>query len=126
MFNFQIVTATSVIATMLSSSMAQYSGTSNATSAPTPRTVSFLSGNDWVVGHLYLPENYEHTHRYPAVAVSGPFSSVKEMMGGIYAGELARHGVMAVAIDYRNMAKVAAHSDNSKIPCPRLRISRLP
>jgi uncharacterized protein len=66
------------------------------------RTVSFLSGDGYVVGHLYLPEGYDPARRYPAVAVGGSFSSVKEQMGGLYAGELARRGVMALAIDYRN------------------------
>jgi fermentation-respiration switch protein FrsA (DUF1100 family) len=83
--------------------MAQYAGTLNAArNESTPKTVSFPSGTDSVVGHLYLPKNYDPTHRYPAVAVAGSFTSVKEMMGGTYAGELARNGVMAVSIDYRN------------------------
>jgi len=67
-----------------------------------PATVSFPSGNGSVVGHLYLPENYNSSKRYPAVAVAGSFSSVKEMMAGIYAGEMSRRGVMALSIDYRN------------------------
>lgn len=67
-----------------------------------PLTVSFPSGDSHVVGHLYLPEGYDPSHRYPAVAVGGSFSSVKEQMGGIYAGEMARRGIIALAIDYRN------------------------
>ncbi|WP_443217143.1 alpha/beta hydrolase, partial [Rhizobium sp. RSm-3] len=68
----------------------------------TPLTVSFASGDSYVVAHLYLPEGHDPAKRYPAVAVGGSFTSVKEQMGGIYGGEMARRGVMALAIDYRN------------------------
>ncbi len=78
------------------------SQTLNAPTGPAPQTVSFPSGDGYVVGHLYLPENYDSAKRYPAVAVGGSFTSVKEQMGGIYAGEMARRGVMALALDYRN------------------------
>lgn len=67
-----------------------------------PQTVRFPSGDGTVVGHLYLPERYDPFRRYPAVAVAGSFSSVKEQMSGIYAGEMSRRGIIAVAIDYRN------------------------
>ncbi|OAP39233.1 twin-arginine translocation pathway signal protein [Sinorhizobium americanum] len=67
-----------------------------------PLTVSFPSGDSYVVAHLYLPEGHDPAKRYPAVAVGGSFTSVKEQMGGIYAGEMARRGVMAMAVDYRN------------------------
>ncbi|EXK26638.1 hypothetical protein FOXG_22903 [Fusarium oxysporum f. sp. lycopersici 4287] len=68
----------------------------------TPKTVSFACGGDHIAGHLYLPENYDPNQRYPAVAVGGSMASVKEMMAGTYAGELARRGVISLAIDYRN------------------------
>ncbi|KAF4979504.1 hypothetical protein FDECE_18042 [Fusarium decemcellulare] len=68
----------------------------------TPKKVSFPSGGDYIAGHLYLPETYNPNERYPAVAVGGSMSSVKEMMAGTYAGELARRGVISLAIDYRN------------------------
>jgi len=78
------------------------SRTLSASDGPTPLTVSFPSGDGTVVGHLYLPEGHDPYRRYPAVAVGGSFASVKEQMGGIYAGEMARRGVMALAVDYRN------------------------
>ena len=70
--------------------------------APAPQIVSFPSSDGTVVGHLHLPHGHDPSRRYPAVAVSGSFSSVKEQMGDLYATELARRGVMALAIDYRN------------------------
>lgn len=67
-----------------------------------PKKVSFAIGSESIVGHLYLPNDYDSTRRYPAIAVAGSFTSVKEQMSGTYAGELARRGIISVAIDYRN------------------------
>jgi len=74
-----------------------------------PRTVSFPSGNGSVVGHLYLPPTYDPATRYPAVVVGGSLSSVKEMMGGNYAEALAGHGILGLAIDYRNYGESSGH-----------------
>ncbi|RVT74344.1 alpha/beta hydrolase [Agrobacterium sp. CNPSo 2736] len=71
-------------------------------SQPKSQKVSFPSGDGVVVANLYLPEGHDPSKRYPAVAVAGSLSSVKEQMGGNYAGELARRGIIALAIDYRN------------------------
>ncbi|KAF5674424.1 dienelactone hydrolase domain-containing protein [Fusarium denticulatum] len=68
----------------------------------TPKTVSFPCGGDHIAGHLYLPENLDPNQRYPAVVVGGSMASVKEMMAGTYAAELARRGVIGLAVDYRN------------------------
>jgi fermentation-respiration switch protein FrsA (DUF1100 family) len=68
----------------------------------TPQTVSFPSGDGAVVGLLYLPQDHDPAKRCPAVVVGGSFASVKEQMGGIYAAELAKRGIIALAIDYRN------------------------
>lgn len=67
-----------------------------------PQLVSFPGGEGYLAGHLYLPEEYEPSKRYPAVAIGGSFASVKEQMGAIYGQELASRGVMALAVDYRN------------------------
>lgn len=67
-----------------------------------PETVEFPSGGGTVVGHLYLPKNYDSSRKYLAVAIGGSFSSVKEQMSGIYAGEMARRDIIGLAIDYRN------------------------
>nr|NLR88788.1 alpha/beta hydrolase [Rhizobium sp. P28RR-XV] len=87
---------------MLSPIGVAMSQTLNAPNGAKPLTVSFSSGDGYVVGQLYLPEGYDYTKRYPAVAIGGSFNSVKEQMGGIYGAEMARRGIMALAIDYRN------------------------
>lgn len=70
-----------------------------------PLKVSFESGNGSVVAHLHLPSRYDPTWRYPAVAIGGSMSSVKEQMADTYAGELAQRGIIALAIDYRNFGE---------------------
>jgi len=70
-----------------------------------PQTVTFPSGDSSVVGLLYLPEIYKPNNSYPAVAVAGSFGSTKEMMSGTYAAELAKRGIIAGAIDYRNFGQ---------------------
>jgi len=75
--------------------------TLQAPDGPAPQKIGFPSGDGYVVGHLYLPEGHDPERRYPAVVVGGSFTSVKEQMGGIYAAEMARRGVIALAIDYR-------------------------
>lgn len=67
-----------------------------------PKTITIPYQGEHIAGHLYLPENYDPTRRYPAVAVGGALSTVKEMMAGTYAGALSRRGVIGLALDYRN------------------------
>lgn len=76
-----------------------------ATDKLAPKTVSFHSGDGFVVGHLYTPASYDSTSRYPGVIIGGSLTSVKEMMGDTYARELALRGIIAMAIDYRNYGK---------------------
>ncbi|HEY1604476.1 MAG TPA: alpha/beta hydrolase [Allosphingosinicella sp.] len=58
-----------------------------------------------IVGHLYRPPDYRPGQRYAALAIAGSLTSVKEQMGGIYASQMARRGIMGLAIDYRNFGE---------------------
>jgi fermentation-respiration switch protein FrsA (DUF1100 family) len=73
-----------------------------ASIATPPQKVRFAAGDSFVVGNLYLPPGYRQDTRYPAVVVGGSLTSVKEMMAGTYAAEMANRGIMALAIDYRH------------------------
>jgi fermentation-respiration switch protein FrsA (DUF1100 family) len=68
----------------------------------TPKKVSFASGSEHVVAHLYLPEDYSPSKRYPALVLGGPLSTVKEQVSGNYASQMARRGFIALAVDFRN------------------------
>ncbi|MBM2578129.1 alpha/beta hydrolase [Jannaschia sp. Os4] len=61
-------------------------------------TVRLKAGDREVVGNLYRPKGAGG--EVPAAVVAGSLTSVKEMMGGIYARALAERGVAALAIDY--------------------------
>ena len=70
--------------------------------AANKQRVTFESQGKTLVGHLYLPTGYDATKQYPAAVVGGSLTSVKEMMAGRYAKELAARGMIALAIDYMN------------------------
>jgi uncharacterized protein len=61
--------------------------------------VRFRSDGLELVGDLYLAADGEPP--YPAVALTGPFSSVKEQVTGTYASQFARRGFAALAFDHR-------------------------
>ncbi|MBR1417807.1 MAG: alpha/beta hydrolase [Synergistaceae bacterium] len=52
-----------------------------------------------LVGHLYLPKDFNASKKYAAIAVSGPFGAVKEQSSGLYAQEMAKAGYVAIAFD---------------------------
>lgn len=52
-----------------------------------------------LAGHLYLPQNFDASKKYAAIAVCGPFGAVKEQASGLYAQEMARRGFVTMAFD---------------------------
>ncbi|MFM7331205.1 MAG: alpha/beta hydrolase [Brachymonas sp.] len=64
--------------------------------------VSFTSGGETLVGHLYLPKEASGANKMPAAVVTGAWMTIKEQMSGRYAQELAERGVIALAFDFRN------------------------
>ncbi|MDE0472431.1 MAG: alpha/beta hydrolase, partial [Ekhidna sp.] len=51
----------------------------------TVEKVTFESEGLMLTGNLYYPKNYEPEKAYPAVVVSGSWTTVKEQMAGLYA-----------------------------------------
>ena len=51
-----------------------------------------------LVGDLYTPKN-KPAEKLPAIAVSGPFGSVKEQSSGLYAQTMAERGFITLAFD---------------------------
>ncbi|WP_437822786.1 alpha/beta hydrolase [Tenacibaculum mesophilum] len=66
------------------------------------KKVTFKSDGLNLVGHLYYPANYREGNTYPAVVVSGSWTTVKEQMAGLYAQKLAEKGLITLAFDFRN------------------------
>lgn len=64
--------------------------------------VTFKSEGLKLVGNLYYPANYEKGKSYPAIVVSGSWTTVKEQMAGLYAERFANEGFITLAFDFRN------------------------
>ncbi|MBC6427256.1 MAG: alpha/beta hydrolase [Ekhidna sp.] len=71
----------------------------------TVEKVTFKSEGLELAGNLYYPENYKSGKTYPAVIVSGSWTTVKEQMAGLYAKKLAAQGFITLAFDFRNFGE---------------------
>lgn len=74
---------------------------------PIRRDVSFPSDGSELVGHLYLPADYDERRRLPGVVVTGAWTTVKEQMPAIYAAEMAARGFAALTFDFRGWGRSA-------------------
>jgi len=64
--------------------------------------VSFDSDGIQLVGELRVPDGAE---RSPAVALTGPFTGVKEQVVGAYAARLTAAGLVTLAFDHRGFGE---------------------
>ena len=69
------------------------------------KKVNFTSEGANLVGDLFLPPNYDAAKTYPAIVVSGSWTTVKEQMAGLYAKRLADAGFITLAFDFRNFGE---------------------
>ncbi|WP_426501965.1 alpha/beta hydrolase [Dactylosporangium sp. McL0621] len=60
--------------------------------------IAFVTDGIELAGHLRRPEG---ARRRPALAVTGPFTGVKEQVAGAYAQRLAEAGFVTLAFDHR-------------------------
>ena len=67
--------------------------------------VKFKSEGAELVGNLYFPKNYDANIKYPAIVVSGSWTTVKEQMAGLYANNIAENGFITLAFDFRNFGE---------------------
>lgn len=69
------------------------------------KKVNFNSEGAKLVGNLYYPTNYKEGTTYPAIIVSGSWTTVKEQMAGLYAQHFAEKGFITLAFDFRNFGE---------------------
>lgn len=69
------------------------------------KKINFSSEGAELVGNLYYPKNYDPAEAYPAIIVSGSWTTVKEQMAGLYAEKLAEEGFITLAFDFRNFGE---------------------
>lgn len=62
--------------------------------------VQFASNGVHLRGHLFLPPQFDAQKKYPAVVVTGSWTSVKEQMPDEYASLLAKEGFLALTFDF--------------------------
>lgn len=67
--------------------------------------VNFKSEGFNLTGNLYFPTNFQENQTYPAIIVSGSWTTVKEQMAGLYAQKLAEQGFITLAFDFRNFGE---------------------
>ncbi len=67
--------------------------------------VSFESKGDKIAGYLYYPKDFSSAKKYPAIVVSGSWTTVKEQMAGLYAKKFAEEGFISLAFDFRNFGE---------------------
>lgn len=63
--------------------------------------IEFTSKGSTIKGNLYLPKAYGHHKKYPAVVVTGAWTTVKEQMPATYAKALSEKGYAALTFDFR-------------------------
>ncbi|MEX0274258.1 MAG: alpha/beta hydrolase [Flavobacteriaceae bacterium] len=69
------------------------------------KKVTFKSEGLNLIGNLYLPIDFQEQNTYPALVVSGSWTTVKEQMAGTYAQKLAEKGFITLAFDFRNFGE---------------------
>lgn len=82
--------------------------------------VTFLSGQDPVVGALFVPADLAPGQRVPGVVVTGAWMTIKEHMAGRYARELAERGFIALAFDFRTWGESGGRQRS--LESPRMKI----
>lgn len=65
------------------------------------KKITFDSKGKTLIGHLFLPADYDETKKYTGVIVSGSWTTVKEQMAGAYAKRFSEKGFVALAYDPR-------------------------
>ncbi|MEO1271400.1 MAG: nuclear transport factor 2 family protein, partial [Myxococcota bacterium] len=78
-----------------------------ATEAVEVEQITFTSGGDRLVGHLFTPVGLDRTQRHPAVVVVGSWTSVKEQMPDMYASRLAEQGFITLTFDFAGFGESA-------------------
>ncbi|MDC1105209.1 alpha/beta hydrolase [Prolixibacteraceae bacterium] len=63
--------------------------------------IHFESNGVKLTGNIFFPKNYKKNHQYPAIIVTGAWTTVKEQMPTLYAKNLAEEGYITMVFDFR-------------------------
>ena len=82
------------------------------------KRVEFLSGNDKVVGTLYVPSGASAAR--PAVVVNGPQTNHRDMVPATYAAKLASAGFVTLTYDHRTFGESGGSVRDFENPAMKL------
>lgn len=86
--------------------------------------IAFASQGCKLAAHLYTPEGFEPSKKYPTVVFSQPFNQVKEQTGAVYGRHLAGAGYVTLVFDhlgYGDSEGVIRNNENSFIKIESIR-----
>ena len=69
------------------------------------KKITFKSEGLNLIGNLFYPSDFQEGNNYPAIIVSGSWTTVKEQMAGLYAQKLSEKGFISLAFDFRNFGE---------------------
>lgn len=82
----------------------------------TMEKINFESKGVKLVGDIFYPANYEKGEKYPAIIVTGAWTTVKEQMPILYAKKLAEKGFITMVFDFRGWGE--SEGDNRYLEDP--------
>ncbi len=100
-----LMTIAGAVLLLSSSAQDDQKDNSNTSNPETMKRVTFTSEGAQLVGNLYYPNDFDGSRKYPALVVSGSWTTVKEQMAGLYAEKLANEGFITLAFDFRNFGE---------------------
>ena len=86
--------------------------------------VTFRSQGYTLAGHLYCPDGFDPSAKYPTVVFSPPFNQVKEQTGAVYGRHLAGIGYVTLVFDhlgYGDSEGAIRNNENSFIKIESIR-----
>lgn len=69
-----------------------------------------------VIGHLFIPKNFNKNQKYSAIIVGHPMGAVKEQSADVYASYMAEKGFVTMAIDLSFWGESAGEPRNAVLP----------
>jgi uncharacterized protein len=111
---------TSLKAFALASTAASILAASAQAASFTMERVTFQSGGETVVGHLYIPAGVTAKKPAPGIVVTGAWMTIKEQMAGVYAREMAERGYVALAFDFRTWGESGGRQRSMESPALKI------
>lgn len=84
------------------------------------QSIKFKNREIDMAGNIFLPKDFNQTHKYPAIVVGHPAGGVKEQTAGIYASKMAEKGFVTLAFDASYQGESGGLPRNTENPSTRV------